>query len=117
MPEWSEWRRIFPLCSRGVERVQRLRRMMASPLRTPLADDTPLDIEIRQVALWQRMSRDEKAALVTGLCRAVHEAATAGIQRRYPDATPREQFLRLAILRLGRDLCSQAFPDAADLQE
>jgi hypothetical protein len=91
--------------------------LMASPLRTPLADDTPLDVEIRQVALWQRMSRDEKAALVTGLCRAVHEAATEGIQRRYPDATPREQFLRLAILRLGRDLCSQAFPDAADLQE
>ena len=90
---------------------------MTSPGRTPLADDTPLDIEARQVALWQRMSRDEKAELVAGLCRGVHEAAREGVRRRYPGATAREQFLRLAILRLGRNLAVQAFPDAADLRE
>lgn len=85
-------------------------------VRSPLADDTSLDVEARQVALWQRMSREDKAVVVSGLCRAVFEAATEGVRRRYPDSTPREQFLRLAILRLGRELAVEAFPDAADLQ-
>jgi hypothetical protein len=90
---------------------------VASPARTPLADDTPLEIEALQLARWRRMSREDKAVLIAGLCRGVHEAATEGVRRRYPAATLRERFLRLAILRLGRDLARQAFPDAADLPD
>jgi hypothetical protein len=38
------------------------------------------------------------------------------VQMRYPQAGSREQFLRLAILRLGYDLALEAFPDAAGLE-
>jgi hypothetical protein len=41
--------------------------------------------------------------------------ARAGIRHRYPDAGPREQFLRLAVLLLGDGLARQAYPDLATL--
>jgi hypothetical protein len=53
--------------------------------------------------------------LVSGICRAVDDAAREGLRRRFPDAGPRELFLRLAMLRLGDDLAVEAFPDAAAL--
>jgi hypothetical protein len=59
------------------------------------------------------MSAAEKAAVVSGLTSAVYEMARAGIRHRYPNASPREQFLRLAITSLGRDLALQAYPDIA----
>ncbi len=85
-------------------------------VRRPLADDTPLEIEQVQIAVWQRMTPDEKAELVTSMCRGVLEAATEGVRWRHPHAGPREQFLRLAILRLGYDLAVEAFPDASSFQ-
>ena len=39
----------------------------------------------------------------------------SGWQQRHPQASAREQFLRLAIVRLGYDLAVEAFPDAAGL--
>ena len=60
---------------------------------------------------WRQMSAAEKAALVTGLTQATFDLALAGIRHRCPDASPREQFLRLAVLTLGFDLASRAFPD------
>ncbi len=81
----------------------------------PVADDTPLEVECLQQGLWRDMSRESKAHLVAGLCQGVREAALAGIRLRHPAAGPREQFLRLALLTLGRELAVAAFPDAAGL--
>ena len=77
----------------------------------PLADDTSLEIEARQVEGWRRMSVTEKAQLIASLSCAAREVALAGIRDRYPGASPREQFLRLAMLTLGAELARQAYPD------
>lgn len=82
-----------------------------------LSDDTTAAAEDTQVELWRRMSSIEKAQLITGLCQATDTLALAGIRHRYPTASPRECFLRLAVLRLGRDLAYRVYPDAADLSE
>jgi hypothetical protein len=57
----------------------------------------------------------EKLALVSGLSRAMRSLAEAGITSRYPQASTREKFLRLAIINLGRELAVQVYPDAAEL--
>ena len=61
------------------------------------------------------MSSVEKAQLITSLCVAADALALAGIRHRYPYASPREVFLRLAMLKLGRDLACRAYPDASQL--
>ena len=81
--------------------------------QTPLSLDTPPAIERRQVESWRQMSPGQKAALVTGLTRAAWEMTAAGVRQRHPDATPREQFLRVAVIVLGPDLARLAYPDAA----
>ncbi len=68
-----------------------------------------------QVGLWRRMSDVEKAGAVSGLSRAVQELSLAGIRRRHPEASERECFLRLAELKLGRDLVFRAYPDARSI--
>jgi hypothetical protein len=83
----------------------------------PLNADTDGQIERLQIDAWRRMTPAEKAAIVTGLTEAAISLALAGIRDRYPDATPREQFLRLAIVRLGPDLACKAYPDAALLHQ
>jgi hypothetical protein len=40
---------------------------------------------------------------------------TAGDWFRYPEASPREQFLRVALITLGPALAVAAYPDAARL--
>jgi hypothetical protein len=82
--------------------------------RTRLAADTVEDIERRQVEAWRRMTSAEEAATVVGLTQAVYDLARAGVQHRHPDASPREQFLRLVIVILGADAC-RAYPDIATL--
>ena len=80
-------------------------------MTAPLNLDTSPDVERRQVDAWRRMQSAEKAALITGLTRAVHQLAAAGVRQRYPDASPREQFLRLAIVLHGRALARLAYPE------
>lgn len=59
----------------------------------------------------------EKAALVAVLCRDCEILAIAGIRDREPDAGPEEIRRRLAVLRLGRELATQALgPDASDAE-
>lgn len=82
-----------------------------------LAADTDAATERRQIAAWQAMSPAQKAATVSGLTTAAFEMARAGVRHRFPEAGPREQFLRLAILTLGPDLAVRAYPDAAGLAE
>ena len=84
-------------------------------VKTPLSLDTPPDVEQRQVDAWRSMSPAQKAALVTGLTRAAWEMTFAGVRHRYPDAPPREQFLRVAVIVLGPELACLAYPDVAGL--
>lgn len=81
----------------------------------PLSDDTSPDIERRRILAWRRMSPAEKAASVTGFTQAVVDLARAGVRARHPNASPREQFLRVAVVVLGVELASQAYPDVAAL--
>jgi hypothetical protein len=95
---------------------------MAAPLsppsgQRPLAADTPVEVEARQIEEWRRMSPAKKAALVAGLTNATFVLARAGLRQRYPDASDRELFLRLAVLTLGPDLAQRAYPDAVGLTE
>jgi hypothetical protein len=80
-----------------------------------LNDDTSAEIEERQVAAWREMTPAQKAELITSLWRAAREMAMAGVRDRYPNATPREHFLRLAILTLGPELARAAYPEIDQL--
>lgn len=61
------------------------------------------------------MTPAQKGDLVVRSSQASRDMALAGIRYRYPNASPREQFLRLAILTLGRELARRAYPDIDDL--
>ena len=78
---------------------------------TRLAADTPAEIERRQIAGWRVMDPAQKADLIAALSRSAREMALAGIQHRFPGASPREHFLRLAMLTLGPDLARRAYPE------
>jgi hypothetical protein len=83
----------------------------------PLAEDTPAEVEQRQIEAWRRMSTAEKAALVSGLTHATLVMARAGLRQRYPGASDRELFLRMAVLTLGRELAERAYSDVRSLKE
>ncbi len=80
-----------------------------------LAADTCREAERVQIHLWRRMSPLEKARAVSEISRAVQELSLAGIRMRHPEASERECMLRLAVLKLGRTLALQAYPEAASL--
>jgi hypothetical protein len=83
--------------------------------QTSLSLDTSPDIERRQVESWRQMSAAQKAALVTGLTRAAYAMTSAGVRHRHPGASPREHFLRVAIVVLGPELARLAYPEAAEV--
>jgi hypothetical protein len=62
------------------------------------------------------MSPAQKAAMVTGLTQAAFTLMWAGIRVRHPGASPREHFLRAAVIVLGPELTRAAYPDAAALE-
>lgn len=64
-----------------------------------------------QIERWRKMTPSQKAETVAMLSRGIRDLAVAGIRQRYPGATTREQFLRLAILTLGRDAAGAAYPE------
>lgn len=80
-----------------------------------LSGDTDAEAEERQVDGWRAMSPVEKFRVVAEMNAAVDTMALAGIRSRYPLASPREQFLRLASLKLGPDVAQQAYPEIAVL--
>lgn len=80
-----------------------------------LSLDTAPAIERMQIERWRQMMPSEKAAIISGLSDAVYRIALAGIRARYPSATAREHFLRLALLTLGPTLARPAYPDVATL--
>ena len=63
------------------------------------------------------MTHGEKAELVAGLYRATIQILDAGIAARYPHASPRERFLRRAIVTLGRELTVAAYPEASAITD
>jgi hypothetical protein len=80
-----------------------------------LAADTTVEAERIQVERWRRMTPLEKARAVTEVSRAVQELSLAGLRIRHPGASERECLLRLAALKLGRDLACEIYPEAAAL--
>jgi hypothetical protein len=83
----------------------------------PLADDTPADVEQRQIEGWRQMTSAQKLSLVMELSDTVRQLALAGVQQRHPHASPRDQFLRLAIVTLGRELALQVYPEIGALDD
>jgi hypothetical protein len=81
----------------------------------PLGADTSPEVERLQIERFRQMSPAEKAAIVSGLTQAVYDLASAGVRHRYPHASPREHFLRLAIVTLGQTLAEQAYPEIRQL--
>jgi len=77
--------------------------------------DTSPDIERRQVDAWRQMSAAQKAEMVTGLTRASYAMTFAGVRQRHPGESPRQHFLRVAIIVLGPDLARLAYPDATEV--
>ena len=61
------------------------------------------------------MAPAEKLQVVAELNAAVDAMALAGVRSRHPGASPREQFLRLACVKLGRDLARQVYPEIEQL--
>lgn len=49
------------------------------------------------------------------MTQAAYDLALAGVRARFPDASPHEHFLRLALITLGPDLAQQAYPEIAAL--
>lgn len=80
-----------------------------------LAIDTTPDVEERQVAAWRAMGAGQRLALALQMSATVRRLALAGVEQRYPQASPRERFLRLAQITLGDDLARRAYPDLAHL--
>jgi hypothetical protein len=60
-------------------------------------------------ARYRRMTADEKLAIVGRLGRLVEEVALAAIRQRYPDATDRDNRLRLASRTIDRETMIRAF--------
>lgn len=80
-------------------------------LGSPTSLDTADDIVQRQIEGWRKMTAAEKLAVVAGLSIAVRQLALAGVRQRHPHASPREQFLQLAIVTLGPELARKAYPE------
>ena len=77
----------------------------------PRISDTDDAVTERQFEVWRRMTDGEKLQMNE----AVRQLAIAGIKQRYPDASPLEQFLRLAQTTLGDELARKAYPELATL--
>jgi hypothetical protein len=58
--------------------------------RVPLSLDTSPGVERMQVDAWRATAPEQKAAVVSGLTRAVLSLAIAGLRDRYPDASAHE---------------------------
>lgn len=77
--------------------------------------DTSSEVERRLIDGWRRMSPSEKLDIACRMSTTVRELALAGVRQRHPAASPREQFLRLAVIVLGGDLAQRVYPDVETL--
>jgi hypothetical protein len=90
--------------------------MSAPRTRVPAGPlDTSDDAREVQFARLRQMTGEERLQLAWELTAVARSFAEAGIAGRHPADTPRQHFLRRAILELGRDLAVRVYPDAASL--
>lgn len=71
--------------------------------------DTSAEVQRILIERWRAMPSWKKAQLIDVLSRDCLQLALAGIRQRYPDAARAELCLRLAALRIERDLMIEAF--------
>jgi hypothetical protein len=71
--------------------------------------DTSSDARRLQISRWAESSPASKAEMIQGLCRDARILSRAGIRLRFPDASPREQAMRLGALTIERRLMIEAF--------
>jgi len=90
-----------------------------SPPEMPsqVASDTTEEAARMQIELWRAMTPAQKLELASGLTVAVQRLCLAGIRMRHPEASERECFLRLAIIKLGRELAAKAYPETASISD
>ena len=69
----------------------------------PQSLDTSEKVDRLQFDLFRKMSLSERVAIFRAINDSVQKLARMGIRLRYPDAPPREVFLRLAATRLDRE--------------
>jgi hypothetical protein len=84
-------------------------------VRHPLAADTDADVEQRQIEAFRSMTPAQKLQLTLQMSATVRQLAAAGVRQRYPRASAREQFLRLAQVTLGDDLARKVYPELESL--
>lgn len=72
-------------------------------------NDTNPTIEALLIEGYRRMSPTEKLQRVTALTQALHQLALLDVRRRYPEADPREQALRVASRSIAPELMLRAF--------
>jgi hypothetical protein len=80
-----------------------------------LSRDTSADVERLQIEAWRRMSPLEKAGIMSQATSDALTLALSGIHQRYPGASDRDCFIRLAALQLGPTLVRQVYLDAAQI--
>ena len=74
-----------------------------------LALDTTPQMRKIQIARWSKSSPLRKAEMIDALCKDVRALARAGLHRRFPSASAREQTLRLGALSIDRGLMVEVF--------
>lgn len=76
------------------------------------ARDTSATAEAAQLAVYRRMSGEQRVTIASTLSEDVREVARAGIRARHPDYD--EESVRLALYRmlLGDELFGRAWPRA-----
>lgn len=77
--------------------------------KTQLLNDTHPKIEEMLIERYRTMSDTEKWQRMTELCQFAEMMALADVRERYPDATERECFLRVASRRLSADLMRKVY--------
>ena len=110
-------RMVFEFLVRLLQCVMAVPGVFRSVEHGVLSADTSPVVERLQIDEWRRMSPLDKARAVDALTRDTQALALAGILRRHPGASGRECFLRLAVLKLGRETTIRLYPDAAGLLE
>jgi hypothetical protein len=71
--------------------------------------DTAPEARDVQRARWADASPERKARLIEALCEDVRTLSLAGVRQRYPQASAREQTLRVGALTIERTLMIEAF--------
>ena len=74
--------------------------------------DTDAATMARMDAFYRQMTPAEKLQRVRDLTKMADRLSMAGLRARHPDDSASVLSLRLARIKLGRDLFDQAYPDA-----